>query len=320
MKRYSQSVDLAEIDRAFDSFSCSWPLESARLEDSIAKAGLINPPVLTQRGGRFVTVCGIRRVRAAVKLSLSPIVCTIVESDERSDADLLAMNLEDNLSVRSMGLFEKARLVSLLETLDKKSRAEIMERFSSPLGLRGDEYEISRLLSLHALRDETKAFIDYKKMAPRQAFRVARLDPADAGRLVAFAETHGLTAAQTGEFAELAREIMLRDGTPFDAVEQDLAEDLASSSPSHRQLRDAFMKRLRLMRFPRWQAKEREMKSCLDKINGTPGISVHAPASFENDIFSARLVFRSCEELADRARALDSFAGSEAARKAFGLL
>lgn len=320
MKSSSQPVDLAEIDRSFDSFSCSWPLESARLEESIARFGLIHPPVVTHRGGRVVTVCGIRRVRAAVKLSLSPISCTIVESGEYSDAELLAMNLEDNLSVRPMGLFEKARLVSLLETLHREARKEIMEQLGPSLGLRGDEYEVSHLLSLHALPGEVKAFIDRKNMAPRQAFRLARLDAVDAGRLVALAETFGLTAAQAGELAELAREIMSRDRTTFDDLAFDLTKDLESDLTSCRQPRGAFMKRLRRMRFPKWQAKEQAMKSCLDKVNGTPGITVYAPPSFESDTFSARVVFRSCDELADRARALESFAGSEAARKAFGLL
>jgi|GEM_PF-5626354 len=320
MKRSSQTVELAEIDCAFDSYSCSWPPESVPLEKSITEIGLINPPVLTVREGRLVTLCGIRRVRAAAKRSLSGIVCTIVESAAHSDADLLALNLEDNLSVRSPGLFEKARLVSLLERFDAASRRDFVERFGSRLGFRGDAYEVSRLLSLHALSDETKAFIDLKKMAPRQAYRVARLGRADAGRLAILAETHGLTAAQTGEFAELAREVMARDSMTFDGILGRLTKDLDSASQSHRQPREALMKGLRLMRFPLWGAKEREMKSCLDKINGSPGITVHAPPSFENDIFNARLVFRSCEELRDRARALEAFAGSEAAQKAFGLL
>ncbi len=320
MDKFAESVDPAEIDSSFDSYSCSWPGESTRLEESIARVGLINPPLLKRSGGNLVTVCGIRRVRAALKLSMPRIPCRIVESAGRSDADLLALNLEDNLSVRALGLFESARLVSLLEAFDGDSRSSIVERYGPAIGLRGDEYEVSRFLSLHVLSDAVKVFVASKKMAPRQAFRLALLGSDDAGRLVELAGTFALTASQTGEFAELAREILLRDGLTFEELAPDLADGLESTADARHKQRDAIMDRLRMVRFPRWQEKERAMKSCLDRINGTAGITVHAPPYLENDIFNVRLVYRSCEELAERARALETFAGTEDARKAFGLL
>ena len=62
------------------------------------------------------------------------------------------------------------------------------------------------------------------------------------------------------------------------------------------------------------------MLSCLDAVNGEPGVTVRPPPFFEGDALRAEIVCRSPEELARGARALGRFAESDTARRAFDLL
>ena len=80
------------------------------------------------------------------------------------------------------------------------------------------------------------------------------------------------------------------------------------------------METIRELRFPEWKAREKAMTKCLGAVNGTAGVVVRPPPSFEGETFRAEVLFRSSAELEKRASALARFAESGAADDAFGLL
>jgi len=316
----SERISVVAIDTAFDAFSPSWPGESRALEESIARVGVIQTPLLAERGGRLVAVCGLRRVRAARRLSLDALECRICRDPSASDAVLLAMNLEDNLAVRELRLLEKARFVKLTAGLDESARKDLRKRFGPLLGLSEGGSETERLLALDALPQDVKSFIDSKAMPARLAFPIADLGGRAAAFLAALAAKHRLTAAQAAEFAELGREVAQREQRGFDSVARELDDGLDPDRAPRRGWRETLMERLRVLRYPAWKEKDGAMRKCLDAVNGTPGVTVRPPPFFEGDALRAEIVFHSPAELSDLARALALFAASGSARRAFELL
>jgi ParB-like chromosome segregation protein Spo0J len=319
MKFTTENVAVAAIDASCDGYSLSWPGESPALEESIARVGVIQAPLLAERGGRLVSVCGLRRVRAASKLSIENIECRICR-DQAADGFLLALNVEDNLSVRELTLLEKARFTRLAGALKGTEGRDLLSRYESLMGISGGERERARLLALDALPQDVKRFIDAKAMPARLAAPIAELGAGDASILVGLAVKHRLTAAQTAEFAELGREIAQRDSRSFGGVVEALDDDLDPDRAPGRGWREILVERLKAMRYPAWREREGAMGQCLYLINGTPGITVRPPPFFEGDAMRAEIVFRSPEELLAGTQALGRFAATESARKAFDLL
>lgn len=313
-------IDSNLIDLLFDDFSTSWPPESPLLEESVARVGLVQPPLVVRRDGRTVVACGIRRVRAAARVGLDRIDCRLIEEGEISGAALFLLNLEDNLALRDPGLLERARAVRLAAAMTPADREELTVRFGKRLGLPRTTREKDRLLALDALPEPVKEFIHTRRFPPRLAFQLAELGAGDALSLVVLARKYGLSTGATGECALLLREIMIRDGRTLDDVAHQAAAGIDPDQAAGARARDRFLEQVREIRFPVWKSREREVKACLDRINGDDGVSVSAPPYLEGDRFRAELVFSSCSELSERARALLRFAESREAAAAVELV
>jgi len=314
------TIDPEQIDTRFGGYSISWPPESPLLEESVARVGLIHPPLLERRMGKHVVVCGLRRVKAAIRAGLKRIDCRIVEEGEISGKELFLLNLEDNLSVRDPSLLERARAVRLIARMQPDEREFIVARAGKRLSLPRNAREKERLLALDAMPEPVKEFIHNRRLPARLALDIADLGAGDAACLVALATRFGLSAGATGECTVLLREIMLRDGKTFEQVSTEAAEVIDPDDAKGVQARDRFLERVRELRFPAWKGMEREVLACLDVINGIDGIQVSPPPCLEGDSYRIQLVFGSCGELSERAQALLRFAESRAAQRALELL
>jgi len=81
MKKENLSPD--EIYLKDERFRISYYFSLQRLMDSLRKIGLINPPLVTVRSGRFILVTGWKRVLACLKLSFPSIPVRV--SEEKDD-------------------------------------------------------------------------------------------------------------------------------------------------------------------------------------------------------------------------------------------
>jgi len=315
-----QSVALETVDESFDGFSISWPDRSPRLERSIRAVGLLQPPLVIERQGRYIAVCGLRRIRTLKRLGAVEAACRLLRDAALGDEELLVLNAEDNHTTREVSLFEKARLVGHINRLSPEGGERVWRRLASSVLAETGRTERERLLRLDALPEVVKAFAAGRRLPPRHALQLSLFSSRDAVALVELAEEYSLTAAQTGELAESLREIIARDQCGFEAAVAKIEKGLVEGELPAQRVRERLMERLRGLRFPRWQAARTTVDDCLNRINGTPGVTVRPPPNFEGGVFRAEVNFRSPEELVQRARALERFAASDAARTAFELL
>jgi hypothetical protein len=313
MQANLREIPLGAIDASFDTFSTSWPGESQRLAGSVARAGVIQPPLLVERDGRLVAACGLRRVRAAAQAGLPALQALVSAGNVPADDELLELNAEDNLSERDFNLLEKARFVTLACKLEHGARGRLMHRFGPAIGVAAGSRDIENLRALYALPGPVKEFIHFRKLPARTAFHLAAMGGDDAGILVSTAKGCALTVSQTGELAELAREIMQRDNV-------ECGELCSLLHAGEETAREDLMERLRTLRFPRWRDREAAMKKCLDSVNGVKGVTVRHPPFFEGRDLRAEIVFRTPRELAERVRALGRFAEGPASAEACRLL
>ena len=102
--------------------------EIASLASSIARHGLLQPPVIRRAAdeGRFALVCGVRRMAACRMLGMKAIDAMLIDGD---DEEARACYLEEHFTRVEPGAMEDAELISMADT-DK-----LIGRFALDRGL-----------------------------------------------------------------------------------------------------------------------------------------------------------------------------------------
>ncbi|MDA8164866.1 MAG: ParB N-terminal domain-containing protein [Desulfobacteraceae bacterium] len=195
-------VLLPQIDLDDDTFSLLPWLETAvpeALTRSIARAGLLHPPLLQAKAAtRFRVIAGRRRLLALREAQAAGCLCLVLAA-EAPDLEGLALSLEDTLALRPLSAVEQA--LFLRKAGRHLDPGQLAERYFPLLGLAPgmDLRKPARLLgleepllrSLHAGRlGETAAlelaalpFVD--RWALFEIIELVGIGPGDQPRLTA---------------------------------------------------------------------------------------------------------------------------------------
>jgi len=107
MKRLK--IDIDQIDLSDGRFRTSPVFNLDRMKLSLQEAGLLQPPLVSRRGNRYLLVSGWKRVLACRELSLSPI--EVLVDVGRGDLELFLNAFYENLACRDFSPIEKAEAV-----------------------------------------------------------------------------------------------------------------------------------------------------------------------------------------------------------------
>ena len=151
------------------------------LAQSIARHGMLQPVVVQENreNGRYMLVCGARRLAACRMLGLDEIDAVNIPGDKPEAA---ACFLEEHFTRRNVSFLEEARLLS---------RAGAAEKCCIPEG------EIRRRLAMLELDEETRAAIERGGLSLEQAEFLKTIQPkarrVEAAEIIA---QRGLTTGQ----------------------------------------------------------------------------------------------------------------------------
>jgi len=109
--RFTQ-IDPSKIDTEDKRFQISPCFSIDSLIPSIRKTGLLNPPVLTKREGKYVVVSGWRRIFACIQQSIPSIPVFVMQ--ETKDLEAFNVPLFENLTIRDYTQIEKAAVTGKL--------------------------------------------------------------------------------------------------------------------------------------------------------------------------------------------------------------
>jgi hypothetical protein len=268
-----------------------------------------------------VVASGYRRARAAREAGLPSIPCRTAAEDAVDGPALFLRNLEDNLSVRSLNLLERAMAVRRITREFQSASTEWKRRLFRRLGLAGEAREVDRHVALDRLSDPVKTFILDRNLPDSIAFCFTELERNECDKVAARAERLRLTASQVRELITWGREIAGRDGVNL----QDLLGTLDSQTrpvkpEKNVRQRDAFFDALKKRRFPDFSRVMNALETDLKPIQGVAGMQVTPPAYLEGDTFTVRFRFRSAGALEAGARALLQYAKSPELARALARL
>ena len=171
------------------------PAAIARLAESLKAHGQIQPISVrwSEDMGRYLIVTGERRWRASI-LAGRPTIAAVILEGERTDSQVLEMQLVENCLREDLQPIEQARAFRTLMDRNDWTAARLAEA----LQLTGAS--VTRALALLALPYTVQDAVAAGELAPSVAYEVSKLEDPDAQRAVAArVVAEGLSRAETVE-------------------------------------------------------------------------------------------------------------------------
>ena len=136
------------------------------LAQSIRENGLLEPIVVTPRGGRFMIIAGERRFRACRLAGLAEAPVRVIEADDRTVAELALL---ENLQREDLNLIEEARAYKNLMDLGLS-----MEEVARKMGFK-QTWRVRERLDLLRLHPTYQRYLVDKRLTPSQAYEMSQL-------------------------------------------------------------------------------------------------------------------------------------------------
>ena len=273
-------IDLARIDCGDRAYCITADPCTARMADSLAAVGLLNPPLLTPGAtpDTYAIVCGYRRIVAAQHLGWRDLPAMIMTA---APLDLLRRSLWDNLSHRRLHVVEQAaavaRLLSLLPA--ETVRTEWLPRFD----LRPSAGTLTRLQQIAALDPQVLDLLARDRITDRTALLLADAGDDLQRALVPVFGTVQASASRQRELVEFCRDISRRDRiSTFELLQRiDAAAVCGDHTLAAGQQGQRLWQRLRRLRFPRLTQLENRFAELRQRLHLPGTMRLEHPPFFE---------------------------------------
>lgn len=166
----------------------------AKLAQSIARYGMIEPLVVRERGEDFELILGERRLRAARLLGQDTVPCRVMDISARTGAE---MALIENLVREDLNLFEEAQAIDRLMRHFQYSQSDLASRIGQ------SQSTVANKLRLLRLGPEERILICENRLTERHARALIRIqDPETRLFALKYLIEKGYNVRQTDSFVE----------------------------------------------------------------------------------------------------------------------
>lgn len=305
----SSLVNFQNID--FQDASNSLTPEGAQEPDpalltSVARTGILHPPILREQGSaRLQIVAGRRRLlAAAASRQAASAICLLLPAAS-SAAEALSCSLEETVLRGNITMAEQAIFFHKALTLMDEETAC---RFLPVLGLGPHPHHIRKLLKLLQLEEHLLLSLHRGFLQEGAAQDLLLLSFIDRMSLFELMELLRLSASNQRKLTAVCRELAGRTNTPIMALlgRGEVRAILSDPDSNVPQKTAQLMQWLSDQRFPRLSEAEQEFRTFCAGLRLPANVALTHALSFEQDKVDLVVSFRNREELA---RAWPRFAG-----------
>lgn len=308
-----RQIPLERIDASRGLFCVTFPPDFGRLQESIAREGLLDPPVVRPRGRQYEVLCGFRRFLACRALGF-PLLPALVCREPVPDRRAYDLALGHNLSVRTLNDVEIARVLHALEGDLSVSREEVIRHYLPLLGLEPHETIRRRAAALAGLPENLQLLIVEKRLPLQVSSLFLRFPADDRGALFELLNRVPFGVNRLKEILPCLREILGREEiTLRDLVrEPELSRYLDEESAPAPQRAEKARRYILRRRFPALSRLQEEANRKIRALSLPPSVSLSFPAGGEGGKVRASFEFPSREELDQVVRGLQTLGADPA--------
>jgi len=268
------------------------------LARSIGAVGVLSPPIVKQRRGRWSVVCGFRRMAACRLLGRNSIACRILSDD--SDFLICAkIAVADNASQRRLNPVELSRAYRLLS---QALSVEELPSAAGEIGLPDGQELIEKLWELCTASEQIQRGIVDERIALPVALELIRMPEAETAAFAELLASVPLSLNRQREALALIREIARREDLDVTAVVHapeltEIAQDPETALP---QKGKALIRALKRRRFPSRVKFEEAFEQKRRQLPLGEGMSLLPPPNFEGSRYVLQLSFQSADQLSEQ--------------------
>lgn len=301
-----QTVSFSEI-REEETYRITTAIPIEALAASIEGAGLVNPPILVQRGSGFAVVCGFRRI-AAMRFLKWPELSVRILDQPASHLDCARLAIADNAFQRQLNPIEISRALILLSSCFSDERE--LSRAAGVLGLPDSSPLIKNLISLCTLPREIQDGIVDGVVSLPVAKMLSALDTKAAIWLALFFKLTKISLNKQREVITLSQEIAFREDRSINTVFKDEPVRRILDNPDlDRSVKASALRAyLKLRRFPALTRARDAFEGMSKSLKLDNRAKLTPPADFEGTNYSLTLTFKDLAELEKHKKTIDRIA------------
>lgn len=286
-------LNMEEIDFTDDRFRISYFQPVRALAESILREGVIQPVVVAIRDGKYVLVCGWKRALAGRKIGLKKIPALVY--DEENDQRVYLTALDENLSLRSLSLVEKAECLEKLRSFGLSDKTLVRE-YCSKLAVPAKPAFLDIFLKIAGLDEDMKRFISEQDISLQVVRLLLEFDSKIWSDLMPYLESLGQNKQK--QLLEDLYEIGRRENISSELIlkSKEILLILNNKNLSVLQKADQIRLALQKQRYPQYYSWKDLFESYVGRM-GMPG-DMHIDPSpfFEDDQITLKFRFGNREE------------------------
>ncbi len=297
-------VPIEKIDFGEETFRITTRPCTDDLTASIRSCGLINLPILREKGSTFSIISGFRRIEACRQIGFSRIPARVVSRDI-DESHCIRLAVTDNAFQCPLNPLEASRIVTLFSRIhpDHTALAEASTLAGFPL----HPAMVEKLITLGRLPHPVQEAVAEGFITLPVAMDLADLDSKGAVALTALFDRLKMGFSQQRETILWATEIAGREDLPLaDLLKEPAFEEVLNDSQSDRVQKSLGVRSyLKKRRFPYLAEREEAFKKCIKKLKLGVGVFLSHPRDFEKPTYSLTLQFNNLDTLSARKAAID---------------
>jgi len=290
-----QPVPLDRIDTSDHTFKITTTIDKTDLTPSIRSVGILQPPVLIEKGDRWCVVCGFRRISASKALKMKETPAFVL--DGRSLAQCARIAVTDNACQRPLNVVEQARSFALINRIE--AHPEARAKIAATSGLPASQAAMDRILPVADMPEFLQAGLLSGNIALPVALQIDRLNDTDAKALGTFFGQISTGLNIQRELLDTILDISKRDrATVADLIGNEKIQAIVNneeiSVPQRVQRLRLLLKKLR---YPSLSRAEEAFDNLLKSLKLNSRLQLQPPRFFEGKTYGANLSFDSREQL-----------------------
>ena len=300
-----KTVPLSCIDSEDNTYRVTTKTRLDDLINSINKVGLINPPLLIERGSEFIIVCGFCRIEACRYLGWAALEAKILDSDTNR-LQCVKIAITDNALQRQLNLIEKSKALNMLSSFYEDFSS--LSKAASALGLPENPSLIKKIKNICRLSLSIQDYILSNTISLSMAVELGMLEQ-DAGIFLAnLFHEFKLSLNKQKEIITLIKEIAFRENISIMEVRRkcDFSDILNREDIDRTQKTQKIRAYLKQRRFPEITRAKKEFEKNVKELKLGSGIKLIPPADFEGQTYMLNLKFNTIKELQERAVKLNN--------------
>ncbi len=282
------NIPLIKIDLEDRRYKLSRNTVNEELKRSIRACGIIDPPLLLLKGGRYIIVTGHNRISAAAGLGIREIRSTVTES---LDYETFVSGATLKCYRRETGPVGRSKLIIIIRNEfnpGQETLSELVKKTGLPAEFINDPGLPERIINLpEGLRD----YIDYKDINIKTVKNLLRLPDEAILKLNEWISHLTMRANIFKNIIEYLIDINKKSGSLKTVCDFDI------TSIDDRRLREVHLHdRLFELRYPQYSELKEKAEAVIEYLNGR-GIKIDFHEYFEGDEIILKLPVNKREDL-----------------------